>query len=248
MGILDGKVAVITGAGSGIAKATTEVFVREGAQVLAVDISGAEEATAAALGDAVVPFHADVSQEPQVEAMMAAALERFGRVNAVLNIAGTQGGRTNPEVTMEEYETMTAVNLRGVVLGMKHGIRAMLASAGGGSIVNVTSVAGLNAEDRAPSMYSVAKAGVHALTKVAAVQYGADGIRANAIATGFTMTEPMQGMAADTLSEMSAKSVFKRPARPQEQAEVAAFLASDRASFVTGVIIPVDGGWSARLA
>jgi NAD(P)-dependent dehydrogenase (short-subunit alcohol dehydrogenase family) len=248
MGILDAKVAVITGAGSGIAKATTEVFVREGAQVLAVDISGAEEATAAALGDAVAPFHADVSQESEVEAMMAAALDRFGRVNAVLNIAGTQAGRTNPEVTMEEYETMTAVNLRAVVFGMKHGIRAMLASAGGGAIVNVTSVAGLNAEERAPTMYSVAKAGVHALTKVAAVQYGADGIRANAIASGFTMTEPMLGMAPERLEEMSAKPVLKRPARPQEQAEVAAFLASDRASFVTGVIIPVDGGWTARLA
>ena len=247
MGELDGKIAVITGAGSGIAKATARVFVREGARVLAVDFSGAQKRTADELGDAVVPFHADVSRDDQVEAMIAAAREHFGRVDAVLNIAGTQAARSQLEISLEEYEEMTAVNLRGVVLGMKYGIRAMLES-GGGAIVNVTSVGGLNAEERATPIYSAAKAAVHSLTKAAAIDYGAQGIRSNAIAPGFTLTEAMDGIPPDILAEMDAKSALKRHAEPSEIAEVAAFLCSDRASFVNGAILPVDGGWSARLA
>ena len=247
MGDLEGKVAVITGAGSGIARATTEVFVREGARVLAIDISGNEKRVAEELGEAVVPVHCDVTQEAQVEAMVAEAVERFGRLDALLNIAGTQGGREQLEVTLEEYELMTAVNLRGVLLCMQYGIRAMLAS-GGGAIVNVTSVGGLNAEAQAPPTYSAAKAGVHALTKSAALDYGRQGIRANVIAPGFTFTEMMQGMTGDMLAGMHDKTALGRHAEPAEIAEVAAFLCSDRASFITGAVLPVDGGWSARLA
>jgi NAD(P)-dependent dehydrogenase (short-subunit alcohol dehydrogenase family) len=246
--LLAGKVAVVTGAGAGIGKATARVFVREGARVAAVDISGAEETTAAELGPAVVPFHCDVSKEDQVAAMMGAVLEAFGRVDAVLNIAGTMAIKTELETTAEEYQRMTEVNLWGVVLGMKYGVRAMLASGGGGAIVNVSSVGGLNAEQRAPSIYSAAKAGVHALTKAAAVDYGPRGIRANVIAPGVTLTEMMEGMEPEILAEMSAKPALERVGSVHEPAEVAAFLCSDRASYVTGAIIPVDGGWSAKLA
>lgn len=246
--MLAGKVAVITGAGRGIGKACTRVFAREGAKVLAVDISGAEKTTAAEIGAAVVPFNGDVSKEDRVEAIFSTALETFGRVDAVLNVAGTIGGRPPGEVTVQEYETMMPVNFLGVLLCCKHGIRAMLPT-GGGAIVNFTSVGGLNAEDRAPMTYSAAKAGVHSITKDFAVQYGPKGIRANVIAPGFTYTEIMQGgMTPDLLRYMSEKAALGRAGRPDEQAEVAAFLASDRASFLTGAIIPVDGGWSARLA
>src|ERR1019366_5705272 len=106
-GMLDGKVAVITGAGRGLGKACVEVFVREGARVLAVDYSGEEEATAASFGPAVVPYHADVSVEHEIKAMFAAAVETFGRVDAVLNVAANQKSR-DVEVSTSEYENMTA--------------------------------------------------------------------------------------------------------------------------------------------
>src|SRR5437867_9880284 len=114
--MLAGKVAVITGAGRGIGKACAKLFAREGAQVLAVDFSGAEKDSAAEIGDAVVPFHADVSKEDEVEAAFSAALKTFGKVDAVLNVAGTLAGRVAGGVALEEYERMTAVNFLGVLL------------------------------------------------------------------------------------------------------------------------------------
>jgi NAD(P)-dependent dehydrogenase (short-subunit alcohol dehydrogenase family) len=247
MGELDGKVAVITGAGSGMGRASTEVFVREGARVLAVDISGREEETAAALGDAVVPFRCDISQEPDVEATFAAALEAFDRVDAVLNVAGIAGAQPLAAVTLDEYERIMAVNLRGVLLGTKHGINAMLPT-GGGVVLNWASTAGLNASPLPTSVYSASKAAVIALTKAAAVEYGAQGIRANAICPGFIETEMSGGPGAgERFPAMIQGSALKRAGQPQEVAEVASFLASDRASLVTGAIIPVDAGSSATL-
>ncbi len=140
-----------------------------------------------------------------------------------------------------------AVNLKGVLLCMKHAIRAMLQT-GGGSIVNVSSVAAINAEERAPVMYKGAKAGIHAITKAVAVQYGRRSIGANVLAPGFTLTERNQTVAPEVLRELSSKATLGRAGQAREQAEVAASLAADRASFVTGAIIPVDGGWPARLA
>ena len=137
MGELDGKVAVITGAGSGMAKAATQVFVREGASVLAADVSGREDQTADELGDAVVAFHCDVTSEADVEAMFAAALDRFGRVDAVLNVAGLGSGGMLADLTLEEYHRIMAVNLQGVMLGTKHGITALVPS-GGGVILNLS--------------------------------------------------------------------------------------------------------------
>jgi NAD(P)-dependent dehydrogenase (short-subunit alcohol dehydrogenase family) len=245
MGELDGKVAVITGAGSGMARASTEVFVREGARVLAVDITGREEETAKQIGDAVVPFRCDVSDEAQVEKMFAAALETFGQVDAVLNVAGIAGAQPLADVTMEEYDRIMNVDLRGVLLGTKHGIRAMLPN-GGGAIVNWSSTGGLNGSTMPTTVYSAAKAGVIAVTKQAAIEYGTQGIRANTICPGFVETEMSGGKgAAERFPMLVQGTALKRGGQPEEIAELAAFLASDRAGFITGAVIPIDGGLTA---
>jgi NAD(P)-dependent dehydrogenase (short-subunit alcohol dehydrogenase family) len=246
MGILEGKVAVITGAGSGMGRASSELFVREGARVVAADISGAQKDTAARLGRNVLPVQCDVTQEAEVEAMMRAALEEFGRVDAVLNVAGIAGAAMLADVTMEQYDKTMDVDLRGVLLGTKHGVKAMLGKGNGGSIVNWSSLAGFNASP-ATSVYSAAKAGVIAITKAAAVEYGGRGIRVNCLCPGFIETEMSAG-AERMMPGIGKKAALGRAGLPQEVAEVAVFLASDRASYVSGAIIPVDGGWAAKLA
>lgn len=244
MGELDGKIAVITGAGSGMGKASVKIFVREGASVVAGDISGAEETTASEVGHDVVPVHCDVTKEEDVETLIGTAVDRFGRVDTVLNVAGIADGGMLADLPMELYDRLMDVDLRGVILGMKHGIRAMTGS--GGSIVNWSSVGGMNGA-AGTSIYSAAKAGVIAATKAAAVECGPENIRINVICPGFVLTEIMGAMGAD-LPGIKEKAALLRAGLPHEVAEVGSFLASDRASFVTGAVIPVDGGWTAKLA
>ena len=245
MGELEGKIAVITGAGSGMARASARVFVREGARVLGADISGREQETAEELGDAFVPFRADVSQEADVEAMFAAALQSFGRVDAVLNVAGIGSGGPLADATVDEYERIMSVNLLGVMLGTKHGIRTMVQT-GGGSIVNWSSTGGMNGSKTPVAIYCASKAGVISFTKQAAIEYAREGIRANAICPGLIITELSGGREAiEKFPHLVKGAPMRRAGGPEEVAELACFLASDRAPFLTGAVIPIDGGLTA---
>jgi len=246
MGELDGKVAIITGAGSGMAKASVKVFVREGARVVAADISGAENDVAAEVEGDVLAVHCDVTNAADVEAMMAAALNEFGRVDAVLNVAGVADGAQLVDLDMEMYDTIMDVNLRGVFLGMKYGIRAMLPT-GGGSIVNWSSVGGLNG-NAFTAVYNASKHAVIGASKSAAIEYGPRGVRVNVICPGYVRTEIMSKDAEAHMPKIVLKAALQRGGLPHEVAEVGSFLASDRASFVSGAVIAVDGGWSAKLA
>jgi NAD(P)-dependent dehydrogenase (short-subunit alcohol dehydrogenase family) len=246
--MLDGKATVITGAGRGLGRACAEYFAEQGAKVLAVDFSGDEEQTAAEVGDAVVPFHADLTHDDEVQAMIDAAVRRFGRVDALLNVAATLGHRSDDYLSLEEYDVMTPVNLRAVLVATRVAVRAMLDGGHGGSIVNFTTAGAFNVEPRAPITYMAAKAAVHALTKAVAVEYGPDNVRCNALAPGFSFSYASGRIPREVLDEMATKAPLGRVSDPREQAQVAAFLASDLSSFVTGAIIPVDGGWSCRLA
>jgi NAD(P)-dependent dehydrogenase (short-subunit alcohol dehydrogenase family) len=246
MGQLDGKVAFITGAGSGIGKACSVLFAAEGARVVAADISGAEQATASAAGDAVIGVHCDVTVEADVEAGIATAVREFGHVDVVLNVAGIPAGGMIADATMEEYDAVLDVDLRGVLLGMKHGVRAMLAGGHGGSIVNFSAIGGIT-PSAGNTLYHTATAGVISATRSVARDYGLQGIRVNAIAPGLILTEGFGAQGLKARPENVKKSALGRAGEPEEVARAAAFLASDSASFISGVTLPVDGGWLVKL-
>jgi NAD(P)-dependent dehydrogenase (short-subunit alcohol dehydrogenase family) len=237
--LLEGKIAVVTGAGRGIGRVIARTFVEEGARVLVADFTGEQNEVAEELGDAAVAAHADVTDEDQIEAMFASAIQAFGRVDASIHVAGNPGGRWGDEITAEEFDAFTSVHLRGMMFCCKHAVRAMVPTGGGASF---------NYDPQISFAYSAAKAGINSLTKSFAACYGAKGIRANAIAPGFTLSEKNIAIPEDIGKAMSAKSALGRAGLPEEQAAVATFLASERSSFVTAVTIPVDGGWTAKLA
>jgi NAD(P)-dependent dehydrogenase (short-subunit alcohol dehydrogenase family) len=244
MGFLDGKIAVITGAGSGMAKASVKAFVREGAKVVAADFSGAEQDTAKEVGGDVIAVHCDVTKEDDVQNAVATAVNEFGRLDCMLNVAGIAMGAPFVDIDDAHYEKQMDVDLRGVLYGIKHGVKAMLANESGGAIVNWSSLGGLGAAPYT-AVYTAAKHGVVGMTKVAAIEYGPKNIRVNAVCPGFIHTEIMGSRMPPGMEE---KHALNRGGQPSEVAEVAAFLCSDRASFVTGVALPVDGGWWAKLA
>jgi NAD(P)-dependent dehydrogenase (short-subunit alcohol dehydrogenase family) len=243
---LEGKVAVITGAGSGLGRAAAQVFAGHGAKVVLGDISGAQMDVAADIGPAAVAYHCDVAHEAQVEGLILGAIDTFGRVDAVLNVAGVAFFGAFADLDMADYDRILDIDLRGVVHGTKHGVRAMSAT-GGGAILNWASVAALGAKT-GTSVYSAAKAGVIAITKAAAVEYGRAGIRTNAILPGLFLTEAASGAPPGLIEQITAGIPLGRGGQPEECAELAAFLVSDRGAFINGAVMVIDGGQTAQLA
>lgn len=238
-----GKVAIVTGAASGIGLATAKALHAEGAAVVMADINGAEEDLAHEIGDEALGVHADVTSDEDMRRLVEVTVERFGRVDVICNNAGIDGVMAPiGDNDVENFDRVVAVNLRGVFLGTHHAIRAMTkAGGGGGSIVNVSSVAGVAGVPGA-SAYCASKAGVLGITRAAAVEYASQGIRVNAVCPGVVETPLMRGVDQASLDAVLASTPMSRLGDPQEVAAMILFLASDESSFITGAVMAVDGG------
>jgi NAD(P)-dependent dehydrogenase (short-subunit alcohol dehydrogenase family) len=252
-GILEGRVALVTGGGGGIGRATALAMAREGARVV---VSDAVEAMARetigavnAAGGQATFVQADVTSAAEVTAMVDRAVATYGRLDCAFNNAGVAGanvgaaGKLTHEWSEDAFDKMIAINLRGVWLCMKREIEHMLKQ-GSGAIVNTASIAGLIGLPTA-SAYVAAKHGVSGLTKTAAIEYAQSGLRVNAVCPGYIETNMTRETMQRRGEQILAQVPFKRMGRPEEIAEMVVWLCSDRASFVSGALYNVDGGYMA---
>jgi len=247
----EGKVLFATGGASGLGAATAQRFAGVGAKVVVADIDGAAaEAFAASLPDALA-VTVDCADADSVQAAIATAVGHFGRIDVIFNNAGIEGVQQPlHEMDVDNWRKVTGVNGDGVFFVLRHGIEAMLRT-GGGSIVNTSSTAGLSAQENI-SPYTFTKAGIVGLTRAAAVEYAGRGIRVNAVAPTVVMTPLVRRFieTAPDPAEMRRRLESFNPMpgipEPEDVAGVVAFLASDDARWITGVTLPIDGGYTAR--
>ena len=252
-GRLDGKVAVITGGGSGIGRATALTFLREGARVVIGDLNEAGLAESAALARAqgsaerLATLRGDVSAEAHVIGLVELAVERFQGLDCIFNNAGV-GGAFGPigETTAEEWDFTFAVLARGVFLGIKHASTRMKAQGHGGSIISTASIAGVGG-GAGPHAYSAAKAAVANVTRSVSTELAAHRIRVNAIAPGMIRTPLATGHREEAWDRLvREKQPWPEPGLPQHIADTALFLAGEESRFITGQVIVVDGGLTAQ--
>jgi NAD(P)-dependent dehydrogenase (short-subunit alcohol dehydrogenase family) len=248
---LEGKVAIVTGAAGGIGRETSRVLAAAGAKVVLADLPGTSlEEAAAAVGEEEVAHRAvDISDERQVQELIAFAMKRFSRLDVVDNNAARQGLAGDTTVTQMDaalWDGVFAVNARGTMLMCKHAIPAMIET-GGGSIVNIASGTAQGGDDFATA-YACTKAAIQTLTRYVATQYGHRGIRCNAIAPGLIRTPMLESTLPEPMREVFvAHKLVGRLGEPRDIAELVLFLASPRSSIITGQVISADGGFFAHL-
>jgi NAD(P)-dependent dehydrogenase (short-subunit alcohol dehydrogenase family) len=248
---LAGKVALISGGARGMGATEALLFAREGARVVLGDILDAEgrrvEAEIAGKGGQAAYVHLDVTSEADWERAVAAAVSRFGRLDVLVNNAGVGGGSLLEHTTAEAWDHGMDVNAKGVFLGTKAAIPAMR-RAGGGSIVNISSQLGLVGMERSSPWYQASKGAVRTLTKLTAVQYARERIRANSVHPGPIVTPMTEARRGDPghYEFMVSRIPLGRYGEPGEVAYGVLYLASDESSFVTGSELVIDGGWTAQ--
>jgi 3-oxoacyl-[acyl-carrier protein] reductase len=251
MSLLEGKRAIVTGAGNGIGRETAKVCAREGARVGVLDVDA--EAAARTVGEVeaaggeALALVADLTDEAAVEGAVASAVSAWGGLDSVLGCAGVQlAGQDDraDRLPLETWRRTIDVNLTGMFLIAKHGIRALL-DGGGGTVVLVCSPTGLFGCAPGYDAYSTSKAGVYGLVRVLAADYAEDGIRVNGVVPGYTITPMTEWVSPDEHAALLETIPLRRAGQPEEVAEVMAFLASDRTPYTTGAVWSADGGMTA---
>ena len=251
MGRLDGKVAIISGGARGQGAAEAKLFAREGAKVVFGDLLDEEgqkvEAEIRELGGEAIYVHLDVTREDDWQSVVDTAINRYGRLDVLVNNAGILIRKGIEDTTGEDWDRIMAVNAKGTFFGIKSAIPA-LRQAGGGSIINISSTAGLVASPSGSGSYTATKGAVRLLTKSTAIQYAREGIRCNSVHPGPIDTEMIQDTLTDPamLAERMERLPLGRVGTAEEIAYGVLYLASDESSFVTGSELVIDGGTTAQ--